>query len=70
LKCILFICAIRIQKIELLLLLEDKRGKIRVEITCHANDPHIIEQPSIMMIKSVYYHTNFMVYSRRQVNAN
>jgi hypothetical protein len=24
----------------------------------------------IMMIKSVYYHTNFMVYSRRQMNEN
>jgi hypothetical protein len=24
----------------------------------------------MMMIKSVYYHTNFMVYSRRQMNEN
>jgi hypothetical protein len=24
----------------------------------------------VMMIKSVYYHTNFMVYSRRQMNEN
>jgi len=48
LKCILFICAIRIQKSELLLLLEDKRGKIRVEIICRANDLRIVEQPSII----------------------
>ncbi len=47
-KCILFICAIRIQKSELLLLLENKRGKIRVEIICHVNDLRIIEQPSII----------------------
>ncbi len=24
----------------------------------------------ILMMKSVYYHTNFMVYSRRQMNEN